>query len=384
MRVAQAVTPLTLLTVFLPVSVFTKICHRLNPSLFQRCLKLGYNHTALLPEKNASQENIIASNLERDTKQFEKCSEYLDIIMCAIFVPKCEEENYSPILPCRQVCVDFVKDCEAKVTNEKLEWIKGLCRLLPARRSNNTDCLEPANYNPGDNSIPLIQNCTKLQMSSCSYLGYSSTTQGPDMQFILDHVLKRKFSNFENNSACLSTLKKIYCAEFAPPCFSEDGEDIVLRTVCKHDCEGVKKECPKLYREHFGEQNYCEQMATEKSDLKGFCKLTRWPTVVRWPSHQGHVSTGPAAVPSTSVLYSSPSAPSSNSFSPGPLPLSTNVPTSGVVIIVSSAIALMSIIGITTALVLRKKQRLHFQGTTAMGYRYHVNDTGETVTSSAT
>lgn len=155
MRVAQAVNPLTLLTVFLPVSVFTKICHRLNPSLFQRCLNLGYNHTALLPEKNASQENIIASNLERDTKQFEKCSEYLDIIMCAIFVPKCEEENYSPILPCRQVCVDFVKDCEAKVTNEKLEWIKGLCRLLPARRSNNTDCLEPANYNPGDNSSKL-------------------------------------------------------------------------------------------------------------------------------------------------------------------------------------------------------------------------------------
>ena len=72
--------------------------------------------------------------------------------MCAIFVPKCEEESYSPILPCRQVCVDFVKDCEAKVTNEKLEWIKGLCRLLPATRSNTTDCLEPANYNPGDNS----------------------------------------------------------------------------------------------------------------------------------------------------------------------------------------------------------------------------------------
>ena len=93
---------------------------------------------------------------------------------------------------------------------------------------------------------------------------------------------------------------------------------------------------------------------------------------------------GPVAVPSTSVLYSSPSAPSSNSFSPGPLPLSSNVPTSGVVIIVSSAIALMSIIGITTALVLRKKQRFHFQGTTAMGYRYHVNDTRETVVSFTT
>lgn len=128
-----------------------------------------------------------------------------------------------------------------------------------------------------------MQNCTKLLMSSCAGLGYTHTTQAKDMQLILDNVLKGKLHKFGNHSVCSPTLKKIFCAEFAPPCFPEDKEEIVLHTVCKSDCESVQKKCPELYREHFGEYNYCEQMATEKSDLDGFCKLTKWPTAFRWP-----------------------------------------------------------------------------------------------------
>lgn len=127
-----------------------------------------------------------------------------------------------------------------------------------------------------------MQNCTKLLMSSCAGLGYTHTTQAKDMQLILDNVLKGKLHKFGNHSVCSQTLKKLFCAEFAPPCFPEDKEEIVLHTVCKSDCESVQKKCPELYREHFGEYNYCEQMATEKSDLDGFYKLTKWPTAFRW------------------------------------------------------------------------------------------------------
>lgn len=137
---------------------------------------------------------------------------------------------------------------------------------------------------------PLIQNCTKLNMSSCSHLGYSHTTQPQDLQLILDNVMKGKLRKFGNHSVCSPTLKKIFCAEFAPPCFPEDETEIVLRTVCKSDCETVQKECPELYREHFGEYSYCEEMATTKSDLEGFCKLTKWPTAVRWPSRPNATS----------------------------------------------------------------------------------------------
>lgn len=83
---------------------------------------------------------------------------------------------------------------------------------------------------------------------------------------------------------CSPMLKKIFCAEFAPPCFPDDKTEIVLRTVCKSACENVREECPELYREHFGEYSYCEQMGTAKSNMKGFCELTKWPTAVRWPS----------------------------------------------------------------------------------------------------
>lgn len=138
--------------------------------------------------------------------------------------------------------------------------------------------------------VTIIQNCTKLQMSSCSHLGYTHTTQGKDMQLIMDNVLKGKLHKLGNHSGCSSTLKKIFCAEFAPPCFPLDKDKIVLRTVCKSDCENVKRECPELYREHFGEYNHCEQMATEKSDLEGFCKLTKWPTAGRWVTRQDSTS----------------------------------------------------------------------------------------------
>ena len=130
---------------------------------------------------------------------------------------------------------------------------------------------------------PILQNCAKLRMSSCSHLGYTHTTQSSDLQFILNNVLKGK--NFGNHSTCPSTIKNILCAEFAPPCFPEHKEKIVLHTVCKSDCENVRKECPELYSKHFSEHSFCELMATEKSDLDGFCKLTKWPTAVRWPTH---------------------------------------------------------------------------------------------------
>ena len=133
-------------------------------------------------------------------------------------------------------------------------------------------------------TAPLVQSCTKLIMPSCSHLGYSHTTQTKRLQLILDNVLKRKLHKSGNHSMCSPMLKKIFCAEFAPPCFPQDQTETVLRTVCKSDCENVQTKCPDLYREHFGEYSYCEQMATEKSDLEGFCKLTKWPTAVRWPS----------------------------------------------------------------------------------------------------
>ncbi|XP_068733125.1 uncharacterized protein [Montipora capricornis] len=372
---AALVGPLFLsVLVFLPNGVSTNICHRLKLSLFQRCIKLGYNYTARFPEKLTIQESIIGNHLERDTKQFEQCSEHLDTIMCAMFVPKCVEERYGPILPCRWICEDFVRDCEPKVEFEKLEWVKGLCPLLPSSKS---ECFEPTDYKPRDTSIPVLQNCTKLQMSSCSYLGYSHTTQGQQMQFILENVLRRKLKTFQNNSAlCLSTLKKIYCAEFAPPCFPEDKEDIVLRTVCKRDCEDVKRKCPEVYKEHFGDHAYCEQLANEKSDLKGFCKLTKWPTAVRWPSRPEHVRTA-APVPTTPTTISSSSAPSSVSYDLSPVPLA-EVPTSSIGIIVFFVVTTMLIIGIATVLTFVKRQGLDTQGRIALGYLHHVNESGQT------
>ena len=150
MNIAATTAIFSLVSVCLP-GVFGQICQRLNPSLFQRCIKVaGYNSTAYFPGNSTLHESIIAHNLQREVQLFGQCSEYLDSIMCAIFVPKCVEANYSPVLPCRRICEDFARDCESKVEYEKLEWIKGLCRLLPSpgNDSNSNECLEPVNYKP--------------------------------------------------------------------------------------------------------------------------------------------------------------------------------------------------------------------------------------------
>ena len=121
------------LVVVCPPGVFSEICQRLNPSLFQRCIEAGHNYTAYFPGNTTLHENIITHHIEREAQRFGQCSKYLDTILCSIFVPKCVEDIYSPILPCKRVCEDFVRDCELKVDSERIEWIKGLCRycLLP-------------------------------------------------------------------------------------------------------------------------------------------------------------------------------------------------------------------------------------------------------------
>lgn len=154
MKIAITAAFFCLKLLLLPAGVFTRMCHPLNPSLFQRCIEVGYNYTARFPENFTFHENIIGDHLERETLQFKQCSKYLDVVMCSIFVPKCVEDHYSPILPCRRICDEFVKDCEPIVNYDKLEWIKGLCRLLPSKQDDkkSTECLEPATHKLRDNS----------------------------------------------------------------------------------------------------------------------------------------------------------------------------------------------------------------------------------------
>lgn len=154
MKIATISSAISFLVVVCPPGVLSEICQRLNPSLFQRCIKAGHNYTAYFPGNTTVHENIIAYHIEREARQFGQCSKYRDTIVCSIFVPKCIEELYRPILPCREVCEDFVRDCELKVDSERIEWIKGLCRLLPsiADSTNTVECFRPANYNPRVNA----------------------------------------------------------------------------------------------------------------------------------------------------------------------------------------------------------------------------------------
>lgn len=170
MKIATNSAAIFFLVVVCPPGVFSEICQRLNPSLFQRCIKAGHNYTAYFPSNTTLHENIIAYHIEREVRQFGQCSKYLDTILCSIFVPKCVEDLYSPVLPCRRVCEDFVRDCELKVDSERIEWIKGLCHLLPysiANKSDRDECFQPANYKPRVNATSKYKKSSILFKHLC-------------------------------------------------------------------------------------------------------------------------------------------------------------------------------------------------------------------------
>ena len=80
------------------------------------------------------------------------CSTLLDVMACSIFLPRCTEEINGPYLPCRGVCYEWTHDCKDVIKQEGMEWVTGLCGLLPEEDDPHTTkgylgrCFTPPNY----------------------------------------------------------------------------------------------------------------------------------------------------------------------------------------------------------------------------------------------
>ena len=69
--------------------------------------------------------------------------------MCSIYVPKCDELTCSskPVLPCRNVCHQFVRDCENELRLAAQHGLMvGLCDLLPLNCTRETPCFIPDGF----------------------------------------------------------------------------------------------------------------------------------------------------------------------------------------------------------------------------------------------
>lgn len=133
----------------LAVSYGQKQCQKLDPKLFPRCIKSGIDSTIRMPS-NQTKELIFKSNLtQRTIDELSPCSTHMGFLVCSVTVPQCNEGTDGPILPCRRVCTDVLRGCDVQgVKRGDVEWLKGLCKILPNENPNTGRCIEPKDFKP--------------------------------------------------------------------------------------------------------------------------------------------------------------------------------------------------------------------------------------------
>lgn len=137
------------------VVVKSQICHQFNKtSLSQAC---GYNSTAkFLFDKHyhgaRRAVEIFTTRSKDNYYKLYECSPFADLMICSLYLPKCVEGVYKPVVPCREVCEEFIQGCKDRLMRSSLEWIVGMCSILPKSNKISKDktkarCFLPPNFN---------------------------------------------------------------------------------------------------------------------------------------------------------------------------------------------------------------------------------------------
>lgn len=135
-----------LLVSFALITSQGQLCEKLDSDLFATCVHAGINTTIAFPS-NPGKKVIVSTLTSQTITELERCSPYVGFLICSVSVPKCVQGVEKPVLPCRQVCEDVVRGCSVNwVYNGDVEWLKGLCRILPDK--DNDNCIEPRNFQP--------------------------------------------------------------------------------------------------------------------------------------------------------------------------------------------------------------------------------------------
>ena len=129
-------------------------CASLNDGPFQSCTNIsGYNETFVLPKKiPQSVADQMARSLQWFLKSLENCSEnnVAEVMACSMFAPKCVTGSPNPVLPCRRVCGEFLKQCETTVSGFLVDYMVGICQVLPNKTASSGECLEPQDFRTND------------------------------------------------------------------------------------------------------------------------------------------------------------------------------------------------------------------------------------------
>lgn len=123
-------------------------CRKVDRNKFPVCVKDGFIRTSVYLANDWYGYSKI---MEKIKSKLGSCSKYTSFILCSLYLPRCEEHIAKPLLPCRDVCEEFVRGCGERMDKSGLNWLKPLCSLL---KTNETDpsCLRPTGYKPSAKS----------------------------------------------------------------------------------------------------------------------------------------------------------------------------------------------------------------------------------------
>lgn len=132
---------------------FAQFCQPLNATLFGQCInKAGYNYTFITNNSDfPAVEELLSFIVQTEISNLASCSAHSALLLCSMYVPRCVEGGNGPSLPCRSICYDVVRGCEdlnETLFYDDLEWIKGMCQLLPNGSSETETCFEPESFRP--------------------------------------------------------------------------------------------------------------------------------------------------------------------------------------------------------------------------------------------
>lgn len=123
-------------------------CRRINPSYLPACANVGYNFTANFSDfGQKSYQEYVSSEVTPFADRFNNCSTLSKFFVCSRYVPKCSESAGEPVLPCREVCEQFVDDCDTDLKNSGLyKSYVAYCRLLSSGQESSTNCIKPDGF----------------------------------------------------------------------------------------------------------------------------------------------------------------------------------------------------------------------------------------------
>ena len=146
-------------------------CERIDTSVLPACTNIGYNFTANFSDVGQqSYQAYVSSEIALFVDRFNSCSPHLKAIVCARYVPKCSKSMEGPVLPCREVCEQFVDDCETPLSESGLyKRYVAYCRLLSSQKDSSKQCFKPPGFVPKSNGTKGEFHLNSLQILAAFY-----------------------------------------------------------------------------------------------------------------------------------------------------------------------------------------------------------------------